>query len=218
MEDKGETKAMEVEAKVVPMVVAPMQPDAPGFSTLPALSPPDSGPSSTKTQMERQEVDLGPLSNARCFILSDVFTPTECARLIHAAERAAAATNDGQDGGGGWEKLSRLFASEYRGGDRLLVMDEPLADNLWQRIKPGLTRDDVLRVRPIGTNHPFRVCYAPMASSGGSRSLVRPGFGNAGTWRPFRLNECLKLVRYKPGDHFSYDSSHARARLWSRSP
>jgi hypothetical protein len=155
MEDSGETKAVEVEAKVVPMVVAPMQPGAPGFSTLPALSPPDSTdsePSSTKTKMERQEVDLGPLSNARCFILSDVFTPTECARLIHAAERAAAATtNDGQDGGGGWEKLSRLFASEYRGGDRLLVMDEPLADNLWQRIKPGLTRDDVLRVRPIGT-------------------------------------------------------------------
>jgi hypothetical protein len=101
--------------------------------------------------MERQEVDLGPLSNSRCFILSDVLTPTECARLIHAAKRAA--TNDRQDGGGGWEKLSRLFASEYRGGDRLLVMDEPLAHELWQRIKPGLTRDDVLRVRPIGTAH-----------------------------------------------------------------
>lgn len=182
MEDKGSTKEVEVEAKVVPMVVAPMQPDAPGFSTLPAtppaLSPPDSTDSelSTKTKMERQEVDLGPSSNARCFILTDVLTPTECARLIHAAKRAA--TNDRQDGGGGWEKLSRLFASEYRGGDRLLVMDEPLAHELWQRIKPGLTRDDVLRVRPIG-------------------------FGNAGTWRPFRLNECLKLVRYKPGDHFS---------------
>jgi hypothetical protein len=105
--------------------------------------------------VERQEVDLTEagqrLHNGRCFILANLLTPLECANLIAAAEHAA--SKDAEAGGGGWEKLGRMFASEYRDGDRLLVMDEPLAHALWLRIKPSLTRDDVLRVRPIGSSH-----------------------------------------------------------------
>ena len=57
-------------------------------------------------------------------------------------------------------------------------MSEELADCLWKRIAPMLNRDDIIRVRPIG-------------------------FGNGGTWKPIRLNECWKFGRYKEGNHFS---------------
>ncbi|KAL6059672.1 Fe2OG dioxygenase domain-containing protein [Balamuthia mandrillaris] len=57
-------------------------------------------------------------------------------------------------------------------------MSKPLADLLWDRIEPFFTRRDVLRIRPVG-------------------------FGNEGTWKPTRLNECFKFSKYSPGGHFS---------------
>ena len=53
-----------------------------------------------------------------------------------------------------------------------------MADAIFNRIEPLLTRNDVIRVRPIG-------------------------FGNEGTWRPIRLNECIKIVKYTSGGHFT---------------
>jgi hypothetical protein len=87
-----------VEAKVVPMVVAPSQPDESCFTPLPGkgLSSAAGGEGSAVPQeqsrtMERQEVDLrgaaGHHHNGRSFILTDVFTPHECARLIDATPR-----------------------------------------------------------------------------------------------------------------------------------
>jgi hypothetical protein len=148
--------------------------------------------------VEREEVQLRTQPNSRCFLLNGVMTPHECAQLIDAAERAASAgaasASDGDGGGGdgatgGWEALSGMFAREYRGGDRLLVMDEQLADGLWHRIKPALTRDDVLRVRPVGSAPPspiithstFRLIV--LAQDSGMRAHGGPiGSMNASSW------------------------------------
>jgi len=62
--------------------------------------------------------------------------------------------------------------------ERLLVLSDDLAENLWRRVSPMMNRDDILRVRPIG-------------------------FGNGGIWKPVRLNECFKFGRYQEGTFFS---------------
>lgn len=72
----------------------------------------------------------------------------------------------------GYSDLSEVFPPDYRSNDRLLSLSEPLVSCLWRRIEPFLTRREVVRVRPIG-------------------------FGNEGTWKPIRLNECCKFGRYK---------------------
>ena len=72
----------------------------------------------------------------------------------------------------GYSDLSGLFRPEYRSNDRVLAICQPLVDCLWKRIEPHISRKEVVRVRPIG-------------------------FGNEGTWKPFRLNECCKFGKYR---------------------
>ena len=72
----------------------------------------------------------------------------------------------------GYTDLLDLFPPEYRSNDRVLSICQPLVDTLWNRLQPHLTRSEVIRIRPIG-------------------------FGNEGTWKPFRLNECCKFGKYK---------------------
>ena len=72
----------------------------------------------------------------------------------------------------GYSDLSNVFPADYRSNDRVLSICEPLVEELWRRIEPSLTRKEVIRVRPVG-------------------------FGNEGTWKPFRLNECCKFGRYE---------------------
>ncbi|KAL5486937.1 hypothetical protein EMCRGX_G019478 [Ephydatia muelleri] len=78
----------------------------------------------------------------------------------------------------GYDDLTRLFPVEYRSNDRVLSICKPLVECLWRRIEPHLTRREVICIRPVG-------------------------FGNEGTWRPSRLNECCKFGKYKCGGHFS---------------
>ena len=72
----------------------------------------------------------------------------------------------------GYSDLSGLFPREYRSNERVLAICQPLVECLWTRLQPHLSRKEVVRVRPIG-------------------------FGNEGTWKPFRLNECCKFGKYK---------------------
>ena len=72
----------------------------------------------------------------------------------------------------GYSDLLDLFPPEYRSNDRVLSICQPLVDTLWARLQGHLTRREVIRVRPVG-------------------------FGNEGTWKPFRLNECCKFGKYK---------------------
>lgn len=72
----------------------------------------------------------------------------------------------------GYSDLLDLFPPEYRNNDRVLSICQRLVDKLWARLQHHLTRREVIRIRPIG-------------------------FGNEGTWKPFRLNECCKFGKYK---------------------
>ena len=72
----------------------------------------------------------------------------------------------------GYSDLLDLFQPEYRSNDRVLAVCQPLVDRLWARLQHHLSRREVIRIRPIG-------------------------FGNEGTWKPFRLNECCKFGKYK---------------------
>ena len=72
----------------------------------------------------------------------------------------------------GYSSLSDLFDSEYRSNDRLLSISEELAEGLYRRLEPYLERRDIVRIRPVG-------------------------FGNEGTWKPHRLNECFKFGKYR---------------------
>ena len=72
----------------------------------------------------------------------------------------------------GYTDLLDLFPPDYRSNDRVLSICQPLVDTLWARLQGHLTRREVLRIRPIG-------------------------FGNEGTWKPIRLNECCKFGKYK---------------------
>ena len=107
--------------------------------------------------VSRQDLDV---PGSRCFLLHSLLTAEECRHYITETERI------------GYSDLSGVFPPEYRSNDRVLSLCEPLADCLWRRIEPFLSRREVIRVRPMG-------------------------FGNEGTWKPFRLNECCKFGRYK---------------------
>ena len=72
----------------------------------------------------------------------------------------------------GYSDLLDLFPPEYRSNERVLGICQPLVDCLWSRLQQHLTRKEVIRIRPVG-------------------------FGNEGTWKPVRLNECCKFGKYK---------------------
>ena len=72
----------------------------------------------------------------------------------------------------GYSSLANLFETEYRSNDRLLSISEELAAGIYRRLEPYLERRDILRIRPVG-------------------------FGNQGTWKPRRLNECFKFGKYE---------------------
>ncbi len=96
---------------------------------------------------------------AQCFLLHGLLTEAECTHYITETEKI------------GYSGLSDVFPTDYRSNDRVLSICDPLADELWKRIEPLITRKEVISVRPMG-------------------------FGNEGTWKPFRLNECCKFGRY----------------------
>ena len=72
----------------------------------------------------------------------------------------------------GYADLASLFPVKYRSNDRVLSICKPLVECLWRRIEPFFTRREVICIRPVG-------------------------FGNEGTWKPSRLNECCKFGKYK---------------------
>ena len=72
----------------------------------------------------------------------------------------------------GYSDLTAVFPVKYRSNDRILSISKGLVECLWMRIEPYLTRREIICIRPVG-------------------------FGNEGTWKPFRLNECCKFGKYK---------------------
>ena len=116
------------------------------------------------TNIKREE--LVNIPNGHCFILNNLLTPEECDFYIKECEKV------------GFSCLADQFPSYYRINDRVLTLSFEMADAIFARMEPLLTRNDVIRIRPIG-------------------------FGNEGTWRPIRLNECFKIMKYTSGGHFT---------------
>lgn len=120
-----------------------------------------SHPSSITSGKDRPKVTREDLAvpGAQCFLLHGLLTEAECDHYITETEKI------------GYSDMSDVFPTDYRSNDRVLSICDPLADELWNRIEPLITRKEVIRVRPMG-------------------------FGNEGTWKPFRVNECCKFGRY----------------------
>ncbi|KAI6647682.1 hypothetical protein LOD99_8647 [Oopsacas minuta] len=118
----------------------------------------------THSNINRKE--LSDIPNCHSFILNNLLTPKECEFFIRECEKV------------GFGSLSNKFPTYYRVNDRILTLSHEMADAIFARIEPLLTRHDVIRIRPIG-------------------------FGNEGTWRPIRLNECIKIMKYTSGGHFT---------------
>lgn len=142
--------------KIHPMLTTEQK----NFKCLPKL---DSFSKKLSGLPQREELNV---PNARCFILRNFFSLAECDFFIKSCEKL------------GFTQLSDKFPSGYRINDRILFLDEYIADGMWNRLEPCLSGADALRIRPIG-------------------------FGNEGKWLPIRLNECIKVMRYNPGGHFS---------------
>ena len=116
------------------------------------------------TKIERKE--LTEIPNSHSFTLDNLLIPEECEFYIQECEKV------------GFQTLSNKFPAYYRVNDRVLTLSHEIADAIFSRIEPLLTRHDVIRIRPIG-------------------------FGNEGSWRPIRLNECIKIMKYSSGGHFT---------------
>jgi hypothetical protein len=73
----------------------------------------------------------------------------------------------------GFENMNDKFPDEYRrSNDRVMLFSEDMAEELYNRLLPHLCREDSYGRIPIG-------------------------FGQGGEWKPHRLNECIKVCRYR---------------------
>ena len=129
------------------------------YEKLPAIKVADG----SRSAPSRAALDV---SGARCAHLSSLLSPAECHAIVEAATTLGFASVD-------WE-----YSASYRDCDRVVAESEPLAELLWQRLRPLLRREDIEGVRPTG-------------------------WGNEGTWRPTKLNRLIRVSRYGPGHHFA---------------
>ena len=70
------------------------------------------------------------------------------------------------------------YTPQYRDCERILLTSDEFAFDLWERLKPLLTLDDLCEVKPFG-------------------------FDNEGTWQPIGINECFRFTKYSEGGHFN---------------
>lgn len=77
----------------------------------------------------------------------------------------------------GYEELESVFPRSYRTSDRVMTFDSAAASMLYERLMQHMIRTDFEGLSPL--------C-----------------FGQAGIWKPCRVNECLKFSRYQQGGKF----------------
>lgn len=76
-----------------------------------------------------------------------------------------------------FKSLDKEYPESYRNSERICLFNQDIATVIWSRLVPFLTKKDIHNQRPID-------------------------FNNEGVWRPIRVNECLKITRYKPNSYF----------------
>ena len=144
--------------------------------------------------IRREEIDL---PGTRCFLLHNLLNKDECKVTSNSSIHFTSFFfNCNISSSITFPSLSRhnlckQFKENYHNNDRVLVLSESQASILWERIEPceevdvlrlslflSLSRVlDILRVRPM--------C-----------------FGNGGTWKSIKLNECFKFGKYYSSGHF----------------
>ena len=81
----------------------------------------------------------------------------------------------------GWDRNDDIkdeYPPEYRNSQRLIVMSDDLAANLFGRLINHFQEKELLAIKPMG-------------------------FGADGVWVPVRLNPCFMFSRYGVGQKFS---------------
>lgn len=106
----------------------------------------DHPPTVTKEPLHLPGVPPG-----RAFLLRGVLSLEECSRIISAADAR------------GFESLSGVFHQSYRDNQRVVVFDQPLADQLYHRCSRLLPQANLERThQAAGLNECFRACkYEP---------------------------------------------------------
>lgn len=132
--------------------------------------------------------DMPNLPNERAFMLKNFMSAEECATSafsLGSRSNAAviAATEQIKYQSIDWEytpdyryasfslSLHLLIVDANRHADRLVARSADLAEAMWQRLLPFLTRDDLFELRPFG-------------------------FGARGTWQPISVNDVIRFTRH----------------------
>jgi len=90
-------------------------------------------PSSSHMRLEQRHVQPGAVDGKLAFQLFNVFSPTECKKLIEAAERAGYQPALLNVGGG-----QQVLATGVRNGSRRMTDDAALAQRIFERIQTAL--------------------------------------------------------------------------------
>lgn len=118
--------------------------------------------------MDKSKMDQSTFPVRNLFGVENILTADECKWLTNYA------TNDDNF----WQEIKREYPKEHRQGRRALVMNQTIADCIWQRLKPHFLSQDVAKIKPVG-------------------------FGTMGDWRPVAVNPMLRFVESPEGGHFS---------------
>ncbi|KAL9642562.1 hypothetical protein ABK040_011128 [Willaertia magna] len=112
----------------------------------------------------------------RIFILKEFLTKEECNHLINECENIGFETSD---------DIKDEYPKEYRNSERMIILNNELANNLWNRLKYFIKNKDFNNMTPYG-------------------------FNTQGIWIPVRLNNCFLFTKYKENTYFKthYDGMY----------
>mmetsp|Transcript_2189 Transcript_2189/g.6611 ORF Transcript_2189/g.6611 Transcript_2189/m.6611 type:complete len:282 (+) Transcript_2189:167-1012(+) len=116
------------------------------------------------------------------WLVEELFSASECASLLRAAEAHGFGTTD--------------YDQAYRGNLRLTTTDLGLADAVWSRLRDLVPAKVSLTEPRFATDKHWWSHY--------------PGHG--GSWEACSLNECWRLAKYRAGDRFSVHCDQAFER------
>lgn len=120
----------------------------------------------------------------RCIALRNVLTRDECSHLIELMTSQ-----------GSMEPVK--YRQDYRRNDRCVFDSHELAAMLWERVQPVAAQLSLI----LDSEDPTRQRLGSFEADCCPEELF-VGYGCAGEWIPFGLNECLRMCRYAPGDFF----------------
>ena len=136
---------------------------------------------SSPASASASKVDLSGVSqhykNAYAVVLENVFTPEECEQLVHLAEQSTGVAWDQAmiHVGGGEHKVYE----DVRKSERMIWDQQEVVDRVWARCAPLVPGLKELHNLPL-----------------------MMGMRAKDTWEMTRLNDRMRILRYRPGCYF----------------